>query len=470
MGRVALGPLRCNSQDAPNAWPWTLEMVYHTQMKSAEISPPDPSIRSSATSVTVANDGRDQLYVALVGAGVVGRAILADHIRAGIETLLVDISESAIESAVSSLANRVPKLHATPWPSPMAGLVATRIAPNASQQPVPKDALPNLLIESISENLELKQRFFAEARAALGPKCVLATNTSNLSIGDIFAKLAGDSASLGLHFFMPVDQRPLIEWICRPETSAETLDACRCLAARLGKSLLATTDSPGFVVNRLLAPYLNQALLLLGQGASPEAVAKAAQRFGMPLSPLALIDLIGVRTAFDSGRVFWRHFPKRIDPAPILSGMIKAKRLGRDFGGGFYDAETIDKIHPDAHRVIQRYQRDATQWDDQSLLECLAIPMWIESAETLAAGVVDSFDAIEMAMRGGLGYQNPSGFFGFFDSLGRERILQRLRASGGQPALTAKPDLLDHLVQSDTTSAAIARYSKASSAALGDQG
>jgi 3-hydroxyacyl-CoA dehydrogenase/enoyl-CoA hydratase/3-hydroxybutyryl-CoA epimerase/enoyl-CoA isomerase len=441
----------------------TFEMVYHTQMKSESVAPPDQTKRAPAGDAAAA--GPDDLCVVLVGAGVVGRAILAEHVRAGIDTWLVDTSRSAIESALASVAQSLPQALVTQCNSPLAGSIAARIA-TAETRP----RVPNLLIESISENLDLKQRFFAEARAALGPSCVLATNTSNLGVGDIFAQLSGDSASLGLHFFMPVDQRPLIEWIRRPETSAATLDVCQRLAVRLGKSLLATTDSPGFVVNRLLAPYLNQSLLLLGRGADPESVAVAAERFGMPLSPLALIDLIGIRTAFDSGRVFWRHFPKRIDPAPILSGMIKAKRLGNEFGGGFYDVQTGDKIHPDAHKVIRRYLRDETQWDDQDLLECLTIPMWIEAAEALAAGVVDSFQAIETAMRGGLGYRNPDGFFGFFESLGRDRILSRLRSSGGQPALTANPALLDQLVQSDSVSAAIARYVGVRSASSRHQG
>src|SRR5690606_22905381 len=109
---------------------------------------------------------------------------------------------------------------------------------------------------------------------------------------------------------------------------------------------------------------------LLGRGAAPELIAEAANRFGMPLSPLELIDIIGIRTAFDSGRVFWRSFPKRIDPAPILSGMIKAGRMGTAFGGGFYGPDlqkvpvmdapdaTHGGLHPEAIAVIERYQRE----------------------------------------------------------------------------------------------------------------
>ncbi len=425
-------------------------MVYYDNMISQHSKPLTETITLSS------DTGGDEkrLCVALAGAGVVGRAILVEHASAGIDTLLVDISEAAIDSAVRQTLAAVPTLQATKCDSPIDGLVAVRIE-KANSTP----ASPGLLIESISENLELKQRFFASAREALGPTCVLATNTSNLSVGDIFASLPDDPNSLGLHFFMPVDQRPLIEIIRRPQTCRPAIEICEAVAGRLGKPLLSTADTPGFVVNRLLAPYLNQSLLLLGRGAATESVAVAAEKFGMPLSPLALIDLIGIRTAFDSGRVFWRHFPKRIDPAPILSGMIKAKRLGKDFGGGFYHDDR--SIHPTAISVIERYLRDETEWNDDDLLECLTIPMWIEAAEVLAAGVVDSFDQVETAMRGGLGYRNRAGFFGFFDSMGRNRILRRIQASSGQPALTPAPALIDKLSQGDCPSAAIARYAQA---------
>lgn len=419
----------------------------------------EPIPTTASTLASPSNRGEDarvanKLCVALAGAGVVGRAILVEHVRAGIDTLLVDISESAIDLAMRQTLAAAPNAQATKCSSPMTGLVAARIA-QADSAP----ASPCLLIESISENLELKQRFFASAREALGPSCVLATNTSNLSVRDIFASLPDDPNSLGLHFFMPVDQRPLIEIIRRPQTCNRAIQTCEAVANRLAKPLLSTADTPGFVVNRLLAPYLNQSLLLLGRGATTRRVAAAAETFGMPLSPLALIDLIGIRTAFDSGRVFWRHFPKRIDPAPILSGMIKAKRLGKDFGGGFYhDDQTI---HPDAISVIERYFRDETRWNDDDLLECLTIPMWIEAAEVLAAGVVESFDQIETAMRGGLGYRNPTGFFGFFDSMGRDRILQRIQSSVGQPAFASNAALLDGLADGDSPSAAIARYAQA---------
>jgi len=448
-------------------------MVYHTDMNSEppQSSPP-PNAKPSVS------DADEAMCVGIVGAGVVGRAILAETLRRGINVLLMDVSEAAIRRAVETVASAIPGVRHHDVASPMTGLVAVRLrsASDSPSKAVASESAswhPGVVIESISENLELKRSFFAAAAEAFGHRCVLATNTSNLRVADIFADLPDHTDSLGMHFFMPVGDRPLVEIIPRSTTSADAIGRCTDLATRLGKRALMTADSPGFVVNRMLAPYLNQSLLLLGRGAPAELLGEAAGAFGMPLSPLELIDLIGIRTAFDSGRVFWRFFPKRIDPAPILSGMIKAKRLGTGFGGGFYDDTSLGEpsrdiatgdsnrsprpLHPAAAGVIKKYLRDETTWTLADLVQSLAIPMWIEAAAILAAGVVDSPEGIETAMRGGLGYRGDS-FFAFFDRLGSDEIVHRIGAGEGQAAFNAPAGLLQRLRDRERPSEAIGAY------------
>lgn len=453
-------------------------MVYHTGMNSEppqSTSPPDANPPATATG--------EAMCVGIVGAGVVGRAILVETLRRGINVLLMDVSEAAIRHAVQSATSAIPGVRRQDVASPMSGLVAVRLQSDSHSPSQPASWRPassqpaswqtGVLIESISENLDLKRSFFAAAAEAFGHPCVLATNTSNLRIADIFADLPDHAASLGMHFFMPVGDRPLVEIIPRSTTSADAIRRCTDLATRLGKRALVTADSPGFVVNRMLAPYLNQSLLLLGRGAPADLLGEVARAFGMPLSPLELIDLIGIRTAFDSGRVFWRFFPKRIDPAPILSGMIKAKRLGTGFGGGFYDETSRDEpsrdittgdsnrsprpLHPVADGVIKKYLRDETTWTQADLVQSIAIPMWIEAAAILAAGVVDSPEGIETAMRGGLGYRGDS-FFAFFDRLGSDKIVHRIVTGEGQAAFATPAGLLRCLRDCDGPSEAIRCY------------
>ncbi len=401
----------------------------------------------------------------LVGAGVVGRAILAEHLRHGLNVLLLDLNAAALRQAGEAVAQTT-ELQWCEAPSPLPGLAAIRLGKQLAGR-----WKPELLIESIPENLELKRSFFATASAELDASCRLATNTSNLRVAEVFAAVADRSRCLGMHFFMPVAERPLVELIPCDETAAASLQACRQHARRLAKDALLTGDSPGFVVNRVLVPYLNQSLLLLGRGASPELIAEAARRFGMPLSPLELIDLIGIRTAFDSGRVFWRSFPKRIDPAPILSGMIKAGRLGAAFGGGFFGPElqrasesdtaaAAGGLSPQALAVIERYQRDERNWTVEEMIAALSLSMWIEAAEILAAGVVDAPAAIELGLRGGLGYCGEGGFFDFFDRQGNAAILEQLQALAELGALAAPPALREQLQQGQRPTEAVLRYAR----------
>lgn len=403
--------------------------------------------------------------IALVGAGVVGRAILDECVRHGLPVWLLDLDAAALQRATEAIRTRHPGVSITRFPDPFPGVPALRI--DARSCP-PASGPPRLMIESIAENLAAKRACFASATATWGRDCILATNTSNLRVAEIFDGLPEHPRCLGMHFFMPVASRPLVELIPRQSTEPAALQSCRDLAARLGKRVLVTGDQPGFVVNRLLAPYLNQALLLLGRGVTAEMLEAAAREFGMPISPLELIDRIGIRTAFDSGRVFWRAFPKRIDPAPILPGMIKANRLGAAAGGGFFEplieepaGSSPGPLHPRAQEVIARYTREPRVGSAAEVIESLAIPMWIEAAQILADRVVGSLEEIELAVAGGLGFQG--GFYRFFDAFGCQRLREAIAAAGDTPALTAPDRLIETLASASSPAAATLRY-----AGLGD--
>ncbi len=400
--------------------------------------------------------------VYLVGAGIVGRAIAEVHVAHGLDLLLADANEATLESAAKALRLIHPEHQTIVVPPMLPGLYSVWMGNGEPRA-------PEIVIESITENLSAKQVLFTAARKSLGSEVILASNTSNLRINELFSPLGNDSRCCGLHFFMPVASRPLVECIASSATSQETIQRCTELATAIGKETLRAGDSPGFVVNRMLAPYLNQSLLLLGQGVSAELLEQAALEFGMPLSPLRLIDTIGVRTAFDTGRVFWQSFPHRIDPAPILPGMIKAGRLGALHGGGFYDYPLGSEVgvfpglnlpdsKPDlragqranvlstsndqgrkrndyelsceAAMVVAKYERDRRVWDISDVVTRLAVPIWIEAAELVATGVVETNEAIELALRGGLGYRRNGGFFGFIEQIGSERMIQLFEQEG----------------------------------------
>lgn len=408
-------------------------------------------------------DNKPRQAVCLIGAGTVGRAILREFLRHDFDVILCDVAAPSLDAASREMTDEFTDLSTTPAASLVSGMPAIWLSRHG-RDPVPNDRESiSLVIESIPENLSMKQALFAELGNVMPRDTVLSSNTSNLRIGDVFASMTNDARCCGLHFFMPVGERPLVEFIRTGGTSASTQARCERLARQIGKATLVVKDSPGFVVNRLLVPYLNQAFLLLERGISATQLADAADRFGMPLSPLALVDAIGIRTAFDSGRIFWQSFPERLDPAPILPGMIKAGRLGRSFGGGFFGASNgskdVGNLHPAAEAVIAKYQRDHQSWSGAELTQILAIPMWIEAAEVLATGVVDDFESVELAMRCGLGFQNTSGFFGFFDYMGIDTLRHHLiDTSKLFRGLRANGSLVAALDASSTASEALRRY------------
>lgn len=387
--------------------------------------------------------------VILIGAGVVGRSIAAAHLTAGVPVELVETDADTLTTAVDRLGslgcvNTAPRLFPT-------GGCSVRLSPAGGE---PGDASGRVLvIESIVERREPKRDLIAAIDAHFGEDAIISTNTSSLRLADLESATQRPHNFCGLHFFMPVDRRPMVEVVRAAETSEATMAAAEMHVRRIEKQPLRVADSPGFAVNRILSPYLNQAMLLLGAGANHREIRRAATEFGMPFSPLELVDWIGARTAFDAGRAFWQAFPHRIDPAPVLPGMIKAGLRGRFWGCGFYDYDPIngEMISPDAlsaaaQDVVDRYRRGERSWTPVEIYHQLTLPMLIEAACLLSERVVDSPEAIEAAMRGGLGFRGEQGFFETFDRGGAAAVAAQLELLGVQSkALQAPPELLEAL-------------------------
>ncbi len=370
--------------------------------------------------------------VLLVGAGVVGRAIAVDHLRAGVPVWLADREEEVLRESCDRVLRRCDSVadSASPWgvklPLPVVHLSPpARGTDDPDQLPGPAAAARWLLIESIAERLDVKQAFFADAENWFERDAVLTTNTSALSIASIAAKMRYPERLCGLHFFMPVVNRPAAEIIPHDGdavtqknvgTSPDVIDACCGHARILGKTPLLVRDAPGFVVNRLLAPYLNVAMNLLCGGVSAETIEQAALQIGMPTSPLELVDLIGPRTAFDGGRVVWSAFPTRMDPSPLLPAMVKAKLSGVAAGEGFYryDAKgnRVGKsLAPQAATLARKYQHDdfanfPAQEEQQARLvaDLFAAVLRLEAMAIERDGVADAA-TITAAMHGGLRWQ-----------------------------------------------------------------
>lgn len=414
--------------------------------------------------------------VVLLGAGVVGQAIAQAHLDAGLAVVMVDTNADVLSEVAKQFADG--GFIVSQLGSFASGGEAIGLGSSASEVQRILAAYPQLssyigypkhsvlMIESIVERLDVKREVLRRVQETFGERVVFASNTSSLRIEAIASDALVPGSVCGMHFFMPVKGRDMVEVVKTATTSDEVIARVCDHALSIRKPPLIVRDSPGFVVNRILWPYLNQAVAVLGAGADHRSLRDAALQIGMPMSPLELIDLIGLRTAFDAGRVAWQAFPARIEPSPILPGMIKAGLQGVAGGAGFYSCNLATEgqvnrevLTPAAQTVIEKYVRDRFDWTTEEIYQQLAIAMWIEAALVLREQLVEGADDVARALQGGLACRRSDGFWKQFEEIGCERIRAICQALGGRfKALQVPAGLLLALEGCDSPAKAIRQF------------
>jgi 3-hydroxyacyl-CoA dehydrogenase / enoyl-CoA hydratase / 3-hydroxybutyryl-CoA epimerase len=194
----------------------------------------------------------------------------------------------------------------------------------------------DLVIEAVFEDLDVKRKVLAEVESVVRPDAIFATNTSTIPIRRIAENARRPERVLGMHFFSPVERMPLLEVIPTEVTSGDTVVTAVRFGRRMGKTVIVVADRPGFWVNRILSPYLNEAGHLLQDGVPIPVIDQAMTAFGFPVGPVALLDEVGLDVADKAGSVMYEAFGERMKPAGALSRMLGATRLGRKNGRGFY--------------------------------------------------------------------------------------------------------------------------------------
>ena len=283
---------------------------------------------------------QDTGQVGVVGAGTMGAGIAQVCAVAGMNVTLYDQQEDAlargVKSIESSLVRIVKKGNLT---DEARGAALGRIATATD-----KEALEGAetVVEAVFETLEVKRTVWAELAGVVSDSTLLATNTSSLSVTEIAAGVPYPERFCGLHFFNPAPLLPLVEVVRAQQTSAGTVERAQSFVQQLGKTAVVCDDRPGFIVNRLLIPYLNDAVFALQEGVgTPEAI-DTAMKLGanMPIGPLALIDLVGLDIALAAAESLYGEFqdPKFRVPT-LLRQLVRAGKLGRKSGEGFYRYE-----------------------------------------------------------------------------------------------------------------------------------
>jgi len=275
--------------------------------------------------------------VGIIGAGTMGNGIAQACATSGLHVVMVDISEAAVAKGLATVGTSLDRLiKKEKITAADKDAALARIRTSTSYDDL-KGA--QLVIEAATENLELKIKILRQLDALLAPETLVATNTSSISITQLAAVTDRADRFIGMHFFNPVPMMALVEIIRGLQTSDATHDTVRELALRLGKTPITVKNSPGFVVNRILVPMINEAFFVLAEGLASAEDIDAGMKLGCnhPIGPLALADMIGLDVCLAVMNVYFAEFnDSKYRPCPLLKEMVAAGYLGRKTGRGVY--------------------------------------------------------------------------------------------------------------------------------------
>jgi len=275
--------------------------------------------------------------VGIVGAGTMGNGIAQACAVAGIDAVMVDIAQAAVDKGLATIAKSLERLvQREKIREADKEAALARVRGSTSYDDLNG---AQLVIEAATENQELKNRILKQLDGLLAPEVIIATNTSSISITQLAAVTGRADRFVGMHFFNPVPMMALVEVIRGLQTSDATHDAVKDLAVRLGKTPITVKNAPGFVVNRILVPMINEAFFVLAEGlATPEDI-DAGMRLGCnhPIGPLALADMVGLDVCLAVMEVYLEQFgDSKYRPCPLLREYVAAGLLGRKTGRGVY--------------------------------------------------------------------------------------------------------------------------------------
>jgi 3-hydroxyacyl-CoA dehydrogenase/enoyl-CoA hydratase/3-hydroxybutyryl-CoA epimerase/3-hydroxyacyl-CoA dehydrogenase/enoyl-CoA hydratase/3-hydroxybutyryl-CoA epimerase/enoyl-CoA isomerase len=370
----------------------------------------------------------------VVGAGTMGQGIAAANVKRGILTAIMDSNQAALDRGLKGVLNEVA------YNKQLKGPDVERVVEFA---PLLNGTLSDIelchsdiIVEAIFENPEAKRHLFARLEPLMRNDAVLASNTSTIPITQLAEGLERPERFCGLHFFNPVRQMPLVEVIRGRKTSDATIATAAAYARSLGKSPIVMNDGPGFLVNRLLLPYMNEAVLMVCEGADLQKVDKAAKAFGMPMGPFVLYDVVGIDVAVHAGQTMVQAYPDRVVPAQLLQRLADLGRIGQKAGKGFFDygppkagkpPRGVDS--PEVAKLIESCRSGGThKFSSEEITDRLFLPMLLEAPRVLEDNIVSDVRDVDLGLILGIGFPPfQGGLFFWADTVGPAKIVEKLK-------------------------------------------
>ena len=341
-------------------------------------------------------------HTAVIGAGVMGSGIAQWVSSRGARVILRDVDAARVAAGMENIAGLYAAgLRHRTFTERQARDGGDRVSPAPTEVSMPRT---DIVIEAAVEKMDVKKAIFRRLDELVGDDTILATNTSALSITELAAATKHPRRVIGLHFFNPVHKMQLVEVVVGRETAPEVTQRALRFAQQIGKLPVVVKDSPGFLVNRILIPYLIEAGALFWGGASVKDIDAAMLDFGMPMGPLRLIDEVGADVALDVAATLAAAFPNRLHVPDVLPAMLSDGLLGRKAGKGFYRYGKKGEAKPNKEAAKLRPPRLPRPPSRDELEKRMVLLMVNEAARCLEEGLVETPGDVDFAMVMGTGF------------------------------------------------------------------
>ena len=348
--------------------------------------------------------------MAVLGAGIMGGGIAYQSAVKGLPIIMKDIKAEQLDLGMNEASKLLGKeVERGKISTAKMGETLSKIRPTLNYGDF---GTPDIVIEAVVENEKIKKAVLAETESLIKDTAILASNTSTISITELAKSLKRPENFVGMHFFNPVHRMPLVEIIRGERTSDEAVATTVALAQKMGKTPIVVNDCAGFLVNRVLFPYFGAFDLLIKNGADFVKIDKVMEKFGWPMGPAYLLDVVGIDTGVHASAVMAEAFPERMNPdyKTATTVMFENNRLGQKNGAGFYKYELDKKGKPKksvdttTYELLKAVQDDSSDFDEQEIIDRLMVAFCTETVRCLEDNIVASAGEADMAMLMGLGF------------------------------------------------------------------